>query len=170
MVHALRTILLATETFPTEHIMDQRTLLNPVRRLASRKVINMLEFSTRRNAIVETIFQRKLQGHNLSVTCSAVGTGPRSVAVETEWMFIKTQVVFFKQEVFKRSSKLLTLKIYYMYSTNLFQMHIWNVRKVGSISITQRSVTSLWRRVIGRWQMRRHTVRTSLVTGWENIY
>ena len=76
--------MLATETFPTEHIMDQRTLLNPVRRLASRKVINMLEFSTRRNAIVETIFQRKLQGGNLSVTCSAVGTGPRSVAVETE--------------------------------------------------------------------------------------
>ena len=84
MVHALRTILLATETFPTEHIMDQRTLLNPVRRLASRKVINMLEFSTRRNANVETIFQRKLQGSNLSVIWPAVGTGPRSVAVETE--------------------------------------------------------------------------------------
>ena len=76
--------MLATETFPTEHIMDQRTLLNPVRRLASRKVINMLEFNIRRNATVEIIFPRKLQGGNLNVIWPAVGTGPRSVAVETE--------------------------------------------------------------------------------------
>ena len=84
MVHALRTMRLVTETFPTEHTMDQRTLLNPVRRLASGKVINTLEFNSQRNASVETIFQRKLQRGNLNATWSVVETGHRSVAVETE--------------------------------------------------------------------------------------
>ena len=84
MVHALRTMRLASGTFLTEHTMAQRTLLNPVRRLASGKVINTLEFNSQRNASVETIFQRKLQRGNLNATWSVVETGHRSVAVETE--------------------------------------------------------------------------------------
>ena len=158
------------EIFPIKHTFPPRTQLTSVRVYVLRKTTGLPGFSSQRNASVETTLLRKLRQKNLSATWTAVETSLRSVAVETEWMFTKTQVAFFKQGVFKRSSKLLTLKIYYMYSTNLFQMHSWNVRKVGSISITQRSVTSLWKRVTGRWQMRRHTVRRSLVTRWETKY
>ena len=49
-----------------------------------------------------------------------------------------------------------------------YQTGLGRVQKVGSISITLRSVTSSWRRVIRIWQMQRHTVRRLLVTRWED--
>ena len=59
MVHALRIMRLATETSPTEHTMDQRIQLNPVRRLVLGKATNTPGFSTQKNATVETMFQGK---------------------------------------------------------------------------------------------------------------
>ena len=73
-----------SESFPSKHIIHQRTLLKSARSFVLRRATCMLVFSIQKNVFVETTFLEKLHPSNLTVTWIAVETSFKSVVAETE--------------------------------------------------------------------------------------